>query len=110
MAKPVQLDEKGYRKFSMRDSLAYAAGDFGCNMSFALKGTIIDADRRQYRRNKFLTYISFGSFGLLVARCALSPGSPRIRRSSRASCSSPAMCCGTRSTPSQTSPTVPCCP
>lgn len=103
MAKPVQLDEKGYRKFSMRDSLAYAAGDFGCNMSFALKGTmvifwtqfmrmnslvyaalllvcqvwdaindpllgtIIDADRRQYRRNKFLTYISFGSFGLLVA-------------------------------------------
>ena len=90
-SKPVQLDEKGYRKFSMRDSLAYAAGDFGCNMSFALKGTmvifwtqfmrmnslvyaalllvcqvwdainapllgtIIDADRRQYKRNKFLT-------------------------------------------------------
>lgn len=103
MAKPAQLDEKGYRKFTIRDSLAYAAGDFGCNMSFALKGTmvifwtqfmrmnslvyaalllvcqvwdaindpllgtIIDADRRQYRRNKFLTYISFGSFGLLVA-------------------------------------------
>lgn len=37
MAKPVQLDENGYRKFGMRDKLAYAAGDFGCNMSFALK-------------------------------------------------------------------------
>ena len=28
------------RKFGMRDCLAYAAGDFGCNMSFALKGTM----------------------------------------------------------------------
>ena len=40
MAKSVQLDERGYRKFGMRDKLAYAAGDFGCNMSFALKGTV----------------------------------------------------------------------
>ena len=40
MAKNVQLDEKGYRKFGMLDNLAYAAGDFGCNMSFALKGTM----------------------------------------------------------------------
>ena len=40
MAKQMQLDERGYRKFGMRDSLAYAAGDFGCNMSFALKGTM----------------------------------------------------------------------
>jgi len=40
MAKNVQLDAKGYRKFGMRDSVAYAAGDFGCNMSFALKGTM----------------------------------------------------------------------
>lgn len=24
--------------FGLRDKLAYAAGDFGCNMSFALKG------------------------------------------------------------------------
>ncbi len=39
--KTVLLDEKGYRKFGMRDNLAYAAGDFGCNMSFALKGTLI---------------------------------------------------------------------
>ena len=40
MAKNVQLDAKGYRKFGMIDNLAYAAGDFGCNMSFALKGTM----------------------------------------------------------------------
>ena len=26
------------RKFGMRDKLAYAAGDFACNMSFCLKG------------------------------------------------------------------------
>ncbi len=100
--KPVQLDEKGYRKFGIRDSVAYAAGDLGCNMSFALKGTImplfwtqvmglsawyslliiilqvwdaindpligsmIDADRRKYKRNKFLQYIWFGSIGLIV--------------------------------------------
>ena len=38
--KPVSLDAKGYRKFGMRDKVAYAAGDFGCNMSFALKGTV----------------------------------------------------------------------
>ncbi len=28
------------RPFGIRDKLAYAAGDFGCNMSFALKGTV----------------------------------------------------------------------
>ena len=28
------------RKFGMLDKLAYGAGDFGCNMSFALKGTM----------------------------------------------------------------------
>ena len=38
--KPVKLDANGYRKFGMRDKLAYAAGDLGCNMSFALKGTV----------------------------------------------------------------------
>lgn len=103
MAKQVQLDEHGYRKFGMRDKLAYAAGDFGCNMSFALKGTLtvfwtqymgiteagmamllvlvqvwdaindpvigsmVDADKRKYKRNKFLQYIWVGSIGLLVA-------------------------------------------
>ncbi len=102
MKKEVQVDEKGFRKFSIRDSFAYAAGDFGCNMSFALKGTmaifwtqfmqmdsilyaallivvqvwdaindpligsIVDADRRKYKRNKFLAYILFGSIGLVI--------------------------------------------
>ena len=96
------MNKKETRPFSIRDSIAYAAGDFGCNMSFALKGTmaifwtqfmglelwysallvlvqvwdaindpvigsIIDADRRQYKRNKFLQYIWFGSIGLIVA-------------------------------------------
>ena len=99
--KPVQLDAKGHRKFGMRDCLAYAAGDFGCNMSFALKGTmaifwtqfmgldlwyslllvvvqvwdaindpligsLVDADKHQYKRNKFLQYMWIGSIGLIV--------------------------------------------
>ena len=38
--KTVQLDANGHRKFGMLDKLAYAAGDFGCNMSFALKNTV----------------------------------------------------------------------
>ena len=38
--KPPVLDDKGYRKFGIRDKLAYAAGDLGCNMSFGLKGTV----------------------------------------------------------------------
>ena len=29
------------RPFGMRDKLSYAAGDLGCNMSFALKSTIM---------------------------------------------------------------------
>ncbi len=33
-------ETKNVRKFGMRDKLAYAAGDFGCNMSFSLKGTV----------------------------------------------------------------------
>ena len=40
MAKNPKLDAKGYRKFGIRDKLAYAAGDLGCNMSFGLKGTV----------------------------------------------------------------------
>ncbi len=94
---------KETRKFGMRDCLAYAAGDFGCNMSFALKGTVqtfwlvymmmetgllsilllvvqiwdaindpmigslIDADRRNYKHGKFKTYIFIGACGLLIA-------------------------------------------
>ena len=38
--KEAKLDSKGFRKFGMRDKVAYALGDFGCNMSFALKGTV----------------------------------------------------------------------
>ncbi|MBR2461096.1 MAG: MFS transporter [Clostridia bacterium] len=40
MEKQPLLDANGKRKFGMTDKLAYAAGDFGCNMSFALKGTV----------------------------------------------------------------------
>ena len=93
---------KQLRPFGIRDSVAYAAGDLGCNMSFALKGTImplfwtqvmglsawysllivilqvwdaindpligsiVDADRHKYKRNKFLQYIWVGSIGLIV--------------------------------------------
>ena len=32
--------EKKIRPFGMRDKLAYAAGDLGCNMSFSLKNTV----------------------------------------------------------------------
>ena len=107
MAKTPKLDEKGYPKFGMRDKVAYAAGDLGCNMSFALKGTVqtfwlvymmmetgllsalllvvqiwdaindpligsmIDADRKQYKRGKFKQYIFVGSCGLLVAGAAV---------------------------------------
>ena len=101
MKKETKLDTNGYRKFSIRDSIAYAAGDLGCNMSFALKstmsifwtqfmgmdlwyallliivqvwdaindpliGSIIDADKHTYKRNKFLAYIWIGSIGLIV--------------------------------------------
>ena len=92
---------KTQRPFGIRDSIAYAAGDLGCNMSFALKGTMalfwtqvmgmsawyslmliavqiwdaindpligsmIDADRHTYKRNKFLQYIWVGSIGLII--------------------------------------------
>ncbi len=112
MKKQNQVEAKD---FGIRDSVAYAAGDFGCNMSFALKGTmalfwtqvmglglwyslllvvvqvwdaindpligsIIDADKREYKkRNKFLQYIWFGSIGLIVAGalCFIpAPGAP----------------------------------
>lgn len=34
-------DATGVRPFGFLDNLSYAAGDFGCNMSFALKGTLV---------------------------------------------------------------------
>lgn len=40
MRKEPVLDSKGYRKFGMRDKVAYALGDLGCNMSFSLKNTV----------------------------------------------------------------------
>ena len=101
MKKAPITDANGHRKFGILDSIAYAAGDLGCNMSFALKGTmsifwtqfmgmdlwyalllivvqvwdaindpligsIIDADKHKYKRNKFLAYIWAGSIGLIV--------------------------------------------
>ena len=103
MRKRKQADAVGTAKrpFGMRDKLAYAAGDLGCNMSFALKstmalfwtqvmglsawysllivilqvwdaindpliGSMVDADKRKYKRNKFLQYIWVGSIGLIV--------------------------------------------
>lgn len=41
MAKEIKLDANGKRKFGIIDKLAYAAGDLGCNMSFALKSSIM---------------------------------------------------------------------
>ena len=35
------MEKKETRPFGMRDKLAYAAGDLGCNMSFALKSSIM---------------------------------------------------------------------
>ena len=40
MKKEIQLDHNGKPKFGMRDKVAYAAGDLGCNMSFGLKATV----------------------------------------------------------------------
>ena len=38
--KPRELDANGKPKFGIRDKLAYAAGDAGCNLSFGLKTTV----------------------------------------------------------------------
>ena len=40
MKKEPKLDANGRRAFGMRDKIAYAAGDLGCNMSFSLKSTV----------------------------------------------------------------------
>jgi len=34
------IPEKKFRKFGLLDKLSYAAGDFGCNMSFAMKSLL----------------------------------------------------------------------
>ena len=41
MEAKTQLTKKEHRKFGFIDKLAYGAGDFGCNMSFGLKGTLV---------------------------------------------------------------------
>ena len=46
--KPATLDAQGYRKFGMLDKLSYAAGDAGCNCSFALAGGIFTTYWTQY--------------------------------------------------------------
>ena len=40
MKKAQTLTPDGKRPFGIRDKLAYAAGDLGCNMSFSLKSTV----------------------------------------------------------------------
>jgi len=40
MKKAPVSDANGKRKFGIRDKLAYAAGDAGCNLSFGLKNTV----------------------------------------------------------------------
>ena len=54
--KEVQLDENGFRKVGLIDYLAYAAGDFGCNMSFVLAGTFFTLFYTQYMGIDSLTF------------------------------------------------------
>lgn len=56
MAKKVELDENGFRKVGFIDYLAYAAGDFGCNMSFVLAGTFFTLFYTQYMGIDSLTF------------------------------------------------------
>ena len=56
------VDVNGLRKFGMLDKLSYAAGDFGCNMSFALAGTYFTLFWTQYMGISSLLFA-----GLLVA-------------------------------------------
>ena len=61
MAKQPQLDKNGFRKFGMLDKVSYAAGDFGCNMSFALAGTYFTLFWTQYMKIDSLVFA-----GLLI--------------------------------------------
>ena len=54
--KTKQLDANGYRKFGMLDKVSYAAGDFGCNMSFALKSSIMAIFWTQFMALGEVTY------------------------------------------------------
>ena len=60
MAKQPQLDKNGFRKFGMLDKVSYAAGDFGCNMSFALAGTYFTLFWTQYMKIDSLAHTHQG--------------------------------------------------
>jgi GPH family glycoside/pentoside/hexuronide:cation symporter len=62
MSKNIKLDANGHRKFGLLDKVSYAAGDFGCNMSFALAGTWFTLFWTQYMK---IDEILFA--GLLIA-------------------------------------------
>lgn len=57
-----KVDENGCRPFGMLDKLSYAAGDFGCNCSFALAGTWFTLFWTQYMK---IDAVFFA--GLLIA-------------------------------------------
>ena len=61
MTKEKKLDQNGFRKFGMLDKISYAAGDFGCNMSFALAGTYFTLFWTQYMKIDSLVFA-----GLLI--------------------------------------------
>lgn len=46
----------GFREFGMLDKVAYAAGDFGCNMSFALAGSFFTLFYTQYMKINSLAF------------------------------------------------------
>ena len=48
--------EKRNRRFGMLDRISYAAGDFGCNMSFALAGTWFTVFWTQYMKIDSITF------------------------------------------------------
>ncbi len=48
--------EDSFRKFGMLDKVAYAAGDFGCNMSFALAGSFFTLFYTQYMKINSLSF------------------------------------------------------
>lgn len=54
--KTAKTDSNGVRKFGMLDKVAYAAGDFGCNMSFALAGTFFTLFYTQYMGIDSITF------------------------------------------------------
>lgn len=56
MAKQNTQTKDTIRPFGMRDKIAYAAGDFGCNMSFVLSGTFFTLFYTQYMKINSLAF------------------------------------------------------